>query len=484
MHVQSITDLARPPVNRDMKVLDRSFFQRTVQISALTVFDPKNIQSVKSKVAASHDLLVTSYVKPVQNDETISGGKCVLLQPHVNFEDNSTWSNQWSDLLNHGTAKMRPYDLVLTYDNWSMGDILDAILPPITEDDSQNPSGFTQAGHVAHLNLRSEFLPYKYLIGQVLMDKNVGVRTVINKIQDVGTESQFRTFPYEVLAGVDDLNVTLTHADCIFKFNFGQVYWNSRLENEHERLIATFEPGQAVCDVMAGVGPFAVPAGKRDVWVRANDLNPACYEALKAAAKANKVEHFVEMYNMDGREFIRTASSSLLTDARTYKKRPKINLSRKASAEEKRKAETYIASNTTTIVEPSTFDHFIMNLPASAVEFLDAYKGLYRDQENLFHDRKLPMIHVYTFQVRDSEDNEENEKKELLKKVSTYLGYDLDIQEDEVTMHRARLVAPKKLYYCVSFRLPAAVAFGSREDQQSFAPESDIQHVTDLERQT
>ena len=38
-------------------------------------------------------------------------------------------------------------------------------------------------------------------------------------------------------------------------------------------MIDRFKPGEAVCDVMAGVGPFAVPAGKRKVFVWANDLN-------------------------------------------------------------------------------------------------------------------------------------------------------------------------------------------------------------------
>ena len=69
--------------------------------------------------------------------------------------------------------------------------------------------------------------------------------------------------PYEVLAGPDDLNVEVSDSNCIFQFDFGKVYWNSRLNTEHNRIISKFKPGEAVCDVMAGVGPFAVPAGKQ-----------------------------------------------------------------------------------------------------------------------------------------------------------------------------------------------------------------------------
>lgn len=47
-----------------------------------------------------------------------------------------------------------------------------------------------------------------------------------------------------------------------------QVYWNSRLETEHKRLVSTFHPGDVVADIMAGIGPFAVPAGKQGCKVR------------------------------------------------------------------------------------------------------------------------------------------------------------------------------------------------------------------------
>lgn len=50
-----------------------------------------------------------------------------------------------------------------------------------------------------------------------------------------------------------------------------------------------FEPGEMVCDVMAGVGPFAVPAGKKGVFVWANDLNPYTDECLREAIRLNKV---------------------------------------------------------------------------------------------------------------------------------------------------------------------------------------------------
>lgn len=143
----------------------------------------------------------------------------------------------------------------------------------------------------AHLNLRWKYLPYKTIIANVLLDKIPVVRTVINKIDDVGSDSEYRTFGYEFLAGDPDMKVEAKEQNCIFRFDYSKVYWNPRLNTEHQRLVDQFQPGEAVCDVMAGVGPFAIPAGKKHVFVWANDLNPESYSSLQANITTNKVCH-------------------------------------------------------------------------------------------------------------------------------------------------------------------------------------------------
>lgn len=62
--------------------------------------------------------------------------------------------------------------------------------------------------------------------------------------------------------------------------------------SEQHRL---FDPrsgaGIVVADLMAGVGPFAVPLGLRGATVYANDLNPESYKWLAFNAGANKVAY-------------------------------------------------------------------------------------------------------------------------------------------------------------------------------------------------
>lgn len=85
----------------------------------------------------------------------------------------------------------------------------------------------------------------------------------------------------------------VSESDCIFEFDYSKVYWNSKLEAEHSRLIDLFRPGEVVCDVMAGIGPFAVPAGKKRVFVWANDKNPESAKYLQAAITKNKVSPYL-----------------------------------------------------------------------------------------------------------------------------------------------------------------------------------------------
>lgn len=80
-------------------------------------------------------------------------------------------------------------------------------------------------------------------------------------------------------------------SDCRFTFDFTQVYWNSRLHTEHDRLVQHFSPEDVIADVFAGVGPFAVPAGKKGCAVLANDLNPNSAKYMMKNVNDNRVSH-------------------------------------------------------------------------------------------------------------------------------------------------------------------------------------------------
>lgn len=246
------------------------------------------------------------------------------------------------------------YNVKIGYDSMTVTEVLKHYLP----DGTEIPSSFEAIGHIAHVNLRDPVLPFKYLIGQVILDKNPTIKTVVNKVGTI--TSEFRVFDMEVLAGDDETVTEVKQHGMRFKLDFRKVYWNSRLEKEHTRLIEEWvKPQDVLVDAMAGIGPFAIPAAKRGSIVHANDLNPDSYEWLVTNTKLNKVN--VHCYNQDGRAFMKNAVKGKLEGQS----------------------------------EKPIFQHMIMNLPATAIEFLDCLKGEF--DSDLWDDHEMPFVHVYSF---------------------------------------------------------------------------------------
>lgn len=294
----------------------------------------------------------------------------------------------------------------------SLSDVLHRLLP----ENIEIPSSFEQVGHIAHLNLRDELLPYRKIIGSVLLDKNPRVHTVINKIGSI--ENEWRVFTMELLAGKDLTVTEVKQHGARFSLDFRKVYWNSRLEAEHKRLVEEkFKKGEVIVDAMAGVGPFAVPAGQKGCLVLANDLNPDSYHWLVENIKTNRVGHTVFPFNVDGREFMRNAAGGKLQVELTPVPPPQQS---KRKKRKKQEGEQKVTEGNDTVhaavgtEEPKAsipetltsgpvpippFHHIVMNLPATAVEFLDALNGTF-DPE-MWKGKDLPTVHVYAFLKKD-----------------------------------------------------------------------------------
>lgn len=120
---------------------------------------------------------------------------------------------------------------------------------------SDVPSSFETVGHIAHLNIRDELIPYKHLIGQVILDKNLNIRTVVNKVcacrqslhvregakgyapscqledanhrpppVQVGTiTNDYRVFQMEVVAGEAQTETEVVQHKARFKLDFSKV---------------------------------------------------------------------------------------------------------------------------------------------------------------------------------------------------------------------------------------------------------------------
>ena len=153
--------------------------------------------------------------------------------------------------------------------------------------------------------------------------------------------------------------------------------------------------------------------------VFANDLNPFSFHWLKENVRINKVVN-VETFNLDGRQFIREQLRPFL------------------------------------LQQPTDSIHVTMNLPAMAVEFLDAFIGLLDGMDSPYTPDLT--VHVYSF-CHDSSGT-----SEMRAKVESHLNQEL-LDEQIVQVLDVRDVAPKKHMIRLSFKMPLCVLTSTTKSQ-------------------
>lgn len=403
-----------PPKISISSEFNRKDFTKTVSVPILKIDSEKvNLNNVVR-------LLKSSLLK-VQKFQAIKDGKIFLNPDKVkNYEELPV-----DDLEKTGinSTSFDFEDIELSYDNWKADELIRAIIP----DNLESATSFSRIGHIIHLNLKDELLPYKSAISQIFLDKTPHCRSVINKAQSI--ENTYRNFQIELLRGDDDYQVQVKENGITFEFDFSSVYWNPRLSTEHERLVKLLNPNDYLYDVFAGVGPFAVPAAKRRVNVLANDLNPHSFKWLEHNVKKNKCENYVKTFNKDGRDFI-------LCDI-------KENLLTRITQRE---------------VDPVDYSiHIAMNLPALSVTFLDAFVGLLKENDKNIKSSQsipIPIIHCYLF-VKGVDDS----KFMAQELVEQHIGFKLIPGETLKEISFVRNVAPNKDMMRVDIFLTSDILF-------------------------
>ncbi|XP_075048753.1 tRNA (guanine(37)-N(1))-methyltransferase isoform X2 [Mixophyes fleayi] len=401
------------PKVRGMTTLDREAFSKTIQVPVLQV--KKEIINKVMKTL-KHKLIRRPHLKRIIDDPKDDNDKSVILDPSLVTSEDPFDEREHEVFKQFGiNPQVVQIDLDLTYEHFKTDEILEAVLPK----GQDVTSSFSRVGHIAHMNLRDHQLPYKNLIGQVLLDKNPGLTSVVNKTNII--DSTYRNFQMEVLAGEENMMTKVKENGITYEFDFAKVYWNSRLGTEHDRIAGFLRSGDVVFDVFAGVGPFVIPAAKKNCIVFANDLNPESYRWLLHNCKLNKIDRRVQGFNLDGREFIRTIVKKELSQ--------------------------YMTST-----NMKNHFHIVMNLPALALEFLDAFKDLL--DEKPCGAVVLPTLHCYGFS------KDENPEKEMKDRAEAALGTMLE----GCSIHLVRKVAPNKDMMCISFEMPAEVLFANHSN--------------------
>jgi tRNA (guanine37-N1)-methyltransferase len=180
--------------------------------------------------------------------------------------------------------------------------------------------------------------------------------------------------------------------------------------------LQTLVAGEVICDAFCGIGPFALRAAKeRNCKVYASDLNPYCFEYLQENIKLNKLNNKVTASCGDAREFI----------YQTLKK-----------------------SYENTIPK---MDHFYMNLPGDAMEFLDVFPKFFAENKLDFTNGeqfKESLVHVYCFMLNADEDGRFEQVFERARLVMPLLDL-----SDIKNVHKLKTVSSEKEMLCVTLKL-------------------------------
>jgi tRNA (guanine37-N1)-methyltransferase len=151
------------------------------------------------------------------------------------------------------------------------------------------PQAFDIVGDIVIIDIPPLLKAHQALIGETILQTHSNIRTVLAKAGDIG--GVYRIRDYELIAGEHKTSAVHREFGCNYNVDVAKAYFSPRLSHEHKRVALQVQSGEVVVDLFAGVGPFAVLIGKQQPQARvyAVDLNPAAVELLERNVKANKV---------------------------------------------------------------------------------------------------------------------------------------------------------------------------------------------------
>ncbi|KAF7635622.1 tRNA (guanine(37)-N1)-methyltransferase [Meloidogyne graminicola] len=447
----SINRILSPPnAVKGMLQLEKEKFRKLVEFPSVKI--PKRLVNRIIGLACVNELRIDCLPRlktfiATENDDF----KRLIFDPDKFFEANEKKKEELIEQIEKqidSKVEFENFVYQMEFEDWSAKCCFKAILPEDAEF-----SGFEQCGHIIHLNLRERLLPFRYVIGQILLEKIQRTRTVINKLDTLTND--YRIMDVELLAGDSDYKTEVVEHGIRYKLDYSKVFWNSRLYSVHSKTVAQFDKNSVVFDVFSGIGPFVLPALKTKNVVKAyaNDLNPAAIDYLKQNIKLNKIcDEHIEEFILNGSEFIQ-----LFIPEKIFfhcKKWEKENKSTK-----------------------HTF-HVVMNLPGYSADHLIYFRGFlskYEEIRKLFENNFCNILVHCHFFVKANDDLPlswyENEAKRIIYEKSECLN--LEIKE----LIFNRKVSTRKNMFCARICLPVEYIFEAndiRTDEKIINIESEV----------
>jgi tRNA (guanine37-N1)-methyltransferase len=167
------------------------------------------------------------------------------------------------------------------------------------------PRAIDFVGDIAIVEIPPELSTYKKEIGEAILKAHKQTSTVLAKSGAV--EGVYRLRDFEVIAGAEKTATVYREYCCVYHVDVAKAYFSPRLSTEHNRIASQVRDGETVVDLFAGVGPFAIPIAKKheNVRVYAVDVNPDAIALLKKNIAVNRAEKQVVPLLGDARQVVR-----------------------------------------------------------------------------------------------------------------------------------------------------------------------------------
>jgi len=207
---------------------------------------------------------------------------------------------------------------------------------------SSLPHAIDFIGDIAIIELPPELETHRKLLGEAILETNKRVSTVLAKSSAV--EGVFRVRKFEVIAGQSKTETIHKEHGCVYHVDVAKTYFSPRLSHEHNRIASQVNEGETVVDMFTGIGAFSVLIAKKHDKVKAYavDLNPEAIKYLEKNIVANRIQGKV---------------IPILGDIRKVVKAQLIGVA----------------------------DRVIMNLPESAIEYVDVACKTLKPEGGIMH---------------------------------------------------------------------------------------------------
>jgi tRNA (guanine37-N1)-methyltransferase len=204
------------------------------------------------------------------------------------------------------------------------------------------PRAIDFVGDLAIVEVPEMLSRYKTQIGEAVLQSHKPTATVLAKSGAV--EGVYRIRDLEVIAGENKTATVYKEYGCHYHVDVAKAYFSPRLSSEHNRVALSVKDSETVVDLFAGVGPFFLPIAKKHKTskVYAVDINPDAVALLKRNIALNRAEQQVVAVLGNARQVIKEKLRGVA-------------------------------------------DHVIMNLPETALDFVDVACEAIRPEGGVVH---------------------------------------------------------------------------------------------------